>query len=119
MTNTVHVTCGFLNFKNSIPKTNDCGIFAIGKISLNNQAHLMLSLIFKPVITIFCLLIGCSLIVTKLNKISKILRDNCVVYPQEIRLASLLESIKAKNSSLNLFCLTLQVMHSNYSNFPS
>ncbi len=89
------------------------------KVSSNYLVRPVISLISKPAITIFCVLIYCLLIVAKLHKVSKIFRGNCAVYPREIKLVSLPESIKADTSSLPLFSLTFQVMHFNVSNFQS
>ncbi len=60
------------------------------KVFLNHRVWLLLSLVSKPAITIFFVLIYCLIIIAKPYKISKILRDNSAVYPQEIKLDSLL-----------------------------
>ncbi len=119
MVRVVQLTSRSSNFKNGLSKTISCGISTMKKVSSNYRVWQVLSLISKPTITIFFVLICCLLIVAKPHGVSKIFGSNFAEYLREIKLASIPGSIKTGTSSLPLFSLKFQMMHLTVSNSRS
>ncbi len=69
---------GFLSLRKDIFKITDGELCTSWKVYWNHWVKLTLSLISKSAKTIFCILIWCLLIETKLQERSKTVKYNCV-----------------------------------------